>query len=321
MFSTTIFSYVVMNNPASTGAVSYIYCMFVFLIAIKAYDILGGRLLGTLQIASILLLIALYVKMFIYHGPILQYMRNPVDDHPEGFPVFTSLNLEATWITLSLALFIRKQYFLLIWIAVVLLDLIYSSRVSLVLALMIFGLKLLSQGKVAKRLMLLAILLPLIVASVAITNPHIYLSFLTATEKGGLVSRFVMWKAAPEAILEWDIVTGYGAQNAIYALDRASSAEFSEGNVHNLFLQMLLDGGVIGFILYLCLFVYIVRCQFRCGFKNEAGNYLIAYLVGSLVQFQGVEAQMWLVLGLYSSMLHARISEAPPNMYGASVNV
>jgi O-antigen ligase len=72
--------------------------------------------------------------------------------------------------------------------------------------------------------------------------------------------------------------------------------------VHNVFLQLLVDEGIVGGVWYLALVAAFLWMQWkrrpRC-FASPFSGYLLAYIMLSLVQFHGGEALMLFTLGIF----------------------
>jgi O-antigen ligase len=68
------------------------------------------------------------------------------------------------------------------------------------------------------------------------------------------------------------------------------------------FLQLLVDEGILGGVWYLALVAAFLWAQWkrrpRC-FADPLGGYLLAYVLLSLVQFHGGEALMLFTLGAF----------------------
>ena len=103
----------------------------------------------------------------------------------------------------------------------------------------------------------------------------------------------------PQAFL--DRPQGYGAGNAVKAIERFSGGiDFAEDNIHNLVLQFLLDGGALGAIVFVAISAVFGIVQLRDHLaKDPRAAFLAFFIILGMIQFQGPEICMFLVLALY----------------------
>lgn len=95
---------------------------------------------------------------------------------------------------------------------------------------------------------------------------------------------------------------GYGVGNAMVIMKSQYGFSSYEDVVHNVFLQWLLDEGIIGGAYYIILVGTFLIGQWRNRprfFENEFAAYFAVYIVLSMVEFHGAEALMVMVLGIY----------------------
>lgn len=131
------------------------------------------------------------------------------------------------------------------------------------------------------------------------------------TPSGGmekmLSGRGVIWSRAPQMFR--DNPLGYGVGNAMRVMKSSYGFTSYEDVVHNVFLQWLLDEGILGGLAYLGLLVAFLYRQWKNRphwFASPFDGYFLAYFVLSLVQFHGGEALMIFVLGIYLIQIDAR---------------
>ena len=115
-----------------------------------------------------------------------------------------------------------------------------------------------------------------------------------------LSGREVMWNMVPEAFAERPM--GYGVGNAIRVFRMNHGFNSYEDVMHNVFLQLLMDEGIIGAIWFVGMCVAFVISQWKQRprfFAAPIAGYFATYLVLSLVQFHGGEALMQFVLAVF----------------------
>ena len=126
---------------------------------------------------------------------------------------------------------------------------------------------------------------------------YIFERFAMTGEDAGSVGRINMWQYASELIRTNPLGVGIG--NSIKALERLTGIDYSEGNFHNVYMQMFIDLGWLGGIAYLSIVIGFVIKQFKNLFKNPLVAMLDVYVIVSLVQFKGGDSIIFFVLGAF----------------------
>ena len=113
--------------------------------------------------------------------------------------------------------------------------------------------------------------------------------FLAIGEDKGSTGRMDMWQYALSAFIDAPLF-GNGAGNAVVHLKMVSGTPFSEGNIHNYPLQVLLDFGFMGFVFFIALILNVMAIFRKERFSNPFAAYILCWVVGSLFQFRGADA-------------------------------
>jgi O-antigen ligase len=220
-------------------------------------------------------------------------------------------NLEVTLLGFLSLLFLNKKLGYLLLFACILLTIVYQSRVGLIVALfsliLIFITKkqetsnLISKISLISILIISALLFFLFASEIEAVNNLIVRIFDFNTEiqffqneQGRLTLYFYGIKAWLENIF------GYGVGNAIPVISEISNLTFRENNLHNMYLQNLLEGGIQSFILFFYIFLLILYKQIRNNFSNPFGRLALAYFILGFVQYTGYDVIGWFFLGLSS---------------------
>lgn len=115
-----------------------------------------------------------------------------------------------------------------------------------------------------------------------------------------LSGRKAIWEKVPKMFA--DNPWGYGAGNAMVIMKSDYGFDSFEDVVHNVFMQWLLDEGIIGGIWYIGLLCAFLRKQWK-NMKSKVFTpydvFFGGYFILGLVQFHGAEALMFFVLGIY----------------------
>jgi O-antigen ligase len=72
-----------------------------------------------------------------------------------------------------------------------------------------------------------------------------------------------------------------------------------ENNVHNVYLQFLLEGGVQSLAAYLAMIAAILAKKVATPMQRNVKAFLLCYLVLSFIQFNGYEAYLWFFIGMF----------------------
>jgi O-antigen ligase len=219
-------------------------------------------------------------------------------------------NLEASWLAISVVLFSRSKLFLPLTLNAAFVAVVYGSRTGLLLTVASVGFVLFtSPGRVKWMLRgvgLVSVGIVLLMFTELGESMLERFEDIGDSEEYGSSSRLDMWATAIEAIQRNPF--GYGIGNSQHEISARQSMGIDHvTNVHNVFLQMALDGGIQTLIAWL-----LVICQmFNRAWKRQSDHFvsgfLIIYLCGSMVQFTGYETFAWLMLGI----LVAELATAP----------
>ena len=112
----------------------------------------------------------------------------------------------------------------------------------------------------------------------------------------GSTGRLTLWTGGVEVFQEHPFGVGLG--NAVPQLERAIGASVTEDNLHNQYLQHLVETGVQGFVAYLLLVGFAVRRLIVSRLRDPMLLYVGIYFLLAMLQFRGAEALLWFVYGL-----------------------
>ncbi len=236
-------------------------------------------------------------------------MKAP-DGHPDIYTLYGGgTNLEATWLGLNTALFSnRKRLFYLLLVVTLTVSVIYASRVGVVIAFLVAGFKFISAttSRQERRAIITLGLLSLLAFVFFIDLDNLaekvyalqrFAEFGDSSDKG-MAGRFAMWRYYGTALWESKLL-GYGAGNGIYAVESVSGIDYIEDNLHNLYMQLLIEFGIIGLLLYLITVYNISIKALKSRLSNPIAIILLVYFIASLVQFRGTDALIWLYMGIF----------------------
>jgi hypothetical protein len=110
------------------------------------------------------------------------------------------------------------------------------------------------------------------------------------------VGRLALWNTAGTA-LERNLL-GYGVGNGVPVMEDISGLKFVENNVHNIYLQFLLEGGVQSLLLFLLMAAQILFTKTE-GQQRNIKAFLLLYLMLAFIEFSGYEAYFWFFVGMF----------------------
>ena len=261
--------------------------------------------LRALRVVSILVLGAVLAKAVIFLPEIIRFFAAPW-----GHPVLPTFygggpNLEATWVAMAGVFLIGSRLFVPYMAGSALICAAYASRsafivVALVVAASVVRSFLLG-GASAKKL-----LLPLVIAGISVGGmavargvdgaDYIAQRFESIGEDPGSMGRLTLWTGGVQVFQMHPFGVGLG--NAVPQLERVIGASVTEDNLHNQYLQHLVETGVQGFVAYLLLVGFAVRRLFVSRLRDPLLLYVGVYFLLAMLQFRGAEALLWFVYGL-----------------------
>lgn len=259
------------------------------------------------RIVWIALVILIAINDFSQLFRFIEYRKYGLDHPYIGTVVTGGVNLEATWVAiLVLAFFNLKKRWIPFFLSLAI-SLLYASRVGIVanmivLFIFVFERKAIDSNHevMRRRLILSSVALVMVVVLFKRGSEQMLSVFKRFTQIGreaGSLGRIAMWRYIPKLIFKYPLGVGLG--NSMLALKKVSPLNYVENNLHNLFLQMFVEVGIVGGIIYLLLWFYFLKNNLKKIFTNPIVGMLIAYFVLSLIQFRGGETIFFCILGAY----------------------
>lgn len=281
--------------------INYLFSFFTFLIVLNfGYEISVQKMINALRIVSLCIIAVVTVKDIIYFEELVSFIINP-HGHPMIYYLYGGgPNLEATWLVLAGSFFLGHRLFYPYIILSIVLATLYASRTATLLGLMLMLYPFIPTNKASwMRLAVILLGIILLIVGLLVIFPELYIfqRFMDIGNDPGSQGRLRMWQFLIDAL--WQNPLGYGAGNAMWAIEHLSQLKFEENNLHNYFAQLLMDFGPVTFFVYLMLTGALGLRELSNRFKSPLGAYLVLYSIASLVQFRGAEAITWFVVGLY----------------------
>ncbi len=120
--------------------------------------------------------------------------------------------------------------------------------------------------------------------------------FASIGNEPGSLGRLTLWTGGIQVFQHYPL--GVGPGNAIAEVQRELGVSLTEDNLHNVFLQHLVDAGIQGFFAYLLFCIMVSFRIIRDRFRNPLLLFAGIYLIAGAIQFRGVDAIFWFVYGI-----------------------
>ena len=122
--------------------------------------------------------------------------------------------------------------------------------------------------------------------------------FQSIGDEPGSLGRLTLWSGGLTVFVRHPFGVGQG--NAIPALERELGVDVPEDNLHNLYLQHLVETGLLGLAAYLVFGIMAWRRYVAGGYQDPLLAYVLCYMAVSTIQFSGGDPILWFVWGLQS---------------------
>jgi O-antigen ligase len=238
---------------------------------------------------------------------------------PDGHPIIPTFciggpNLEATWLTLASIFFIGSRLFLPYALAVLSISMLYASRVGVIIVA--FAMLAAAVRAAAHRRSLraasgtrrrgLRFNVPLMAAVVAVASmaavryadglSYVAQRFQNIGDEPGSMGRLTLWEGGAAVFAAHPYGVGLG--NSVPQLERALGVDVPEDNLHNLYLQHLVEAGLPGLMAYVLFAAMTWRRLAARRFQDHMLIYVVCYLVIAMIQFSGADPLLWFIYGL-----------------------
>jgi putative inorganic carbon (hco3(-)) transporter len=261
--------------------------------------------LRALRFSSVVVLAAVLAKAALFLPEIVRFLASPFG-HPT-LPTFFGggPNLEATWVAMAGVFLIGSRLFVPYMFGSAVLCAAYASRAGFIVVTMVVLASmvgtLLRGGGRGRAWLLPVAVFGLSVAGVAAARgvegaDYIAQRFQSIGEDPGSMGRLTLWTGGVEVFTSHPFGVGLG--NAVPQIERAIGASVTEDNLHNQYLQHLVESGVQGLAAYLLLVGLAVRRLVVSRLRDPLLLYVGIYFVMAMLQFRGAEALLWFVYGL-----------------------
>ena len=268
-----------------------------------------------------ILMAAVLVKNIVQFDGILWYFDNPDKGHPAVSTfIGGSVNIESSWLGLFAFFFVGSRWKWIYAGVNLFLAFLYASRCGILIAVLAILWLLLPElpklwtllQKRKIRLILLAVVAALAAALYATgvydaVFKRALVRFIAGPSDPGNAGRIRMWDYAFQTSRQYPL--GCGAGNCMKALMQVSGEFYGEANIHNVYLQNLIDHGWLGGAAYLLLVVRFFWKERRKLWSNAFVAALFVYCGTSLLQFRGGDTLAFLLLGMHLATMEGPLQK------------
>jgi O-antigen ligase len=268
------------------------------------------RTIGALRVAAGIFILAVVVKAVLNVQAFIIFFASP-----QGHPILPTFctggpNLEATWLALGALFFLGSAWFVPYAVLALAVSLLYASRVGVMLV--VFAMLAAAARSIAiarvngwsrgarMRMLAAASVLVALGAAAAIQYgdglSYVVKRFQNIGDEPGSLGRLTLWRGGVAVFERHPLGVGQG--NAVPALEHEIGTDVPENNLHNLYLQHLVETGLPGLVVYVAFAIVTWRRYVSGRFQDPLLAYVLGYLVISVIQFSGGDPILWFVWGL-----------------------
>ena len=293
----------------SSLVLNYLYGFYLLLIVVNiGCDFSKEDWLVLFRHSALLIIFFVWVKNLLQISIILEFLKAPLH-HPMVSTLFGGgVNIEASFLSLFCFFFNFSGIGIVYFVLCVITSAIYMSRAAILILVIYFLYNILFVAK-SKKFGVYIIILSVILMPLLFGEQVEYLisRFANIGNEPGSIGRLNMYIEVPSVLFSYPLGVGMG--NCLDVIRNLSGIPFYENNLHNLYLQMFVDLGILGGCLYLFICTYFVYKNFTKLKSNFMLAFLYAYLIISLIQFRGGDALVFFVLGAYIASDNNKIGE------------
>ena len=255
---------------------------------------------------AIIMLIAVIINAGLQFDKIVYFYNNTWMGHPAINTLWGGgVNLEATWLALLGFSFYKNK---LKWVYAglsTIISAILASRTGILINVMCLFWLMIAENRskdVVKNMGRIIAIMFLAIGAVMIAMKYGLLDavvgrFQSIGDDTGSLGRERMWKYVFRTIQSYPFGVGIG--NVMKALSVNAGIRYSDSNLHNLYLQNIIELGWIGGLWYIAIVIDFIKRELKNLFKDPFVAMLFVYIVTSTIQFKGGEPLTFSLIGVY----------------------
>lgn len=265
------------------------------------------------QVAGILSFVIVVLNAICYKDAILGYFSSGnYQTHPDYPTIYGGgANLEASWSSMYGIFFLDSPYGIIYLVLSFIFASVLVSRAGIIISLICLTIYAYKRLRESKNPFLIIFLISIVLLlgsfyalKLGIFQP-ILDRFFRNQEDMGAAGRIGIYDSVLPFLYSHPFGVGLG--NAVSAVNKVAASTVGmepivNDNLHNLFLQMTVETGVLGGVFYICLAAFLCfNCIFKHKFANPFENFLFTFFALSLIQFEKIEIFPAICLGVLLS--------------------
>lgn len=323
-----------------------IFCVYTVWCVWKLSGDFGKRdWLSIFRITAVVMILFVLANMCLQFEAIWRFMQEPGSYHPVYKTVFGGgPNLDASWIGLFCFAMVGTVWWRPYFASSVVISLLTGSRagflangafvvwlfvhwfiriwreksffttsnrhdrvmslLSIVLSICIFGVYIAAQKGARHGLH----------PEEQIATPDLYDNLtdrmMSIGDEPGSQGRLNMWQYIPAAVSQNPL--GYGLGNGIEIIRSYDADTISEGNIHNIYFQALLDYGIAGLVVLLIAVALFIKKELPTLAAWPISAFILCYLCLGLIQYRMLEVPAWIAVTAYVSANRVERAKGAP---------
>jgi len=256
---------------------------------------------------GVLVLLVIIARLVLYSNDFVNLIISGRKALSDSYPMLVAggHNIEVTYLLLLAAMMYKRTLFLILFSIGILYSFLYESRAGILIGIMILLYRNNLFQLSLKNALVLVFGVFFVGAWLLLSDGGISSRFLDVDREiryGELgIGRIGFFYGAYEMLSNSFYPAGIG--NAVYLMSEYTGVVYKENNVHNIYLQYLLDSGVTACILLAVLSVGLVNKAINYQSKFLPGIVVIVFFVIGLIQFTGYDALNWFFIGYFLAHL------------------
>lgn len=292
--------------------INMVYALIIYILVYNFSLYFDEKSLSQIMcMAGLLYGILVTINIVLHAATVFDCLLGKIE-HPRMSTIIGGgINLEATYLGFF-SIFMIKQKKYWYWFFAVLVSVAYGSRAGMLVDAIAIGLVFFQLIRKpsdkkwihARRLILFCVILLIIIVGKQI-KVGVFTRITKIGEDVGSIARLKMWQMVPQVVSQNPF--GYGFGNGINVVRRAAGIFFEEDNLHNVYLQYLVELGIPGFILWILIMLKVIRAAWQSNFQNEVSNLLLLFYATFLVQSVGTEPLFFAMMAFLDAMKSRKV--------------
>lgn len=295
--------------PSNGIGSEFIKMLYAFTIYIVVYNLCesldDGQIERVVCAAGLLYAVLVAINMLLNLSSITETLLGHIA-HPDERGMITLIgggtNIEASYLAYFSPFFLkRKKYWY--WLFALVASLAFASRVGIILCAVAMLFCLFSQTRRLTINHLIWGIILLVAGGILLTigyNAGLFNSiisrFLSIGSDGGSTGRLRMWNVAPAIFSDHPLGCGFG--NAIGLTRNYTGVNLREGNIHNVYLQFLLELGIPGLIMLIVVAFQTGVAALKANFQDPKLDMLLVFFISYFIQGTGTESIVFVMVAL-----------------------